>query len=498
MLTKSKETELQIFGLLTVRDSTITELSETLAITPRTLKEHVRKLNYFAEDLLHIEDLIQADFKGNYVINHAHIANKDTLYGYLKMAAYKTTTKFQIVLALILHFSINKSTLAKQLYVSRARIDTLVNQLNDDLRPWEMQIESENGLLSFVGRELSIRLYSYAVLVDAFQSLKQATTAIDYRSPFHFEFKQYSTPTMFPERFETSAVNHLQKIIDVRLSHGKYLGQPDPVKRDRLRAFFKVLIANYDTSAHIAPFLSGLDDEQRECETMTFNFFSRIIFADSIPLANKQHLVSRLLSQNDHYANIAVNCVAYLQSVNFLEDTNPQSLDRLTYFLTLHLVYFDLLQTSSFILTENKLTIPDFKCHQKSKKMYQLLHYLKVFAEENNVPYPKDPKMAEAVLSLIVDSFQTRTPVKIKIFIQTNLDMAKRALITDFLTMYFNADLLELVDVFHGADLIVTDSIGEFPDQVPVLFIKSTTSPEQWELLTDQVRKILLEKIFTQ
>lgn len=490
------ELEIKIYGLLTMRDSTTTELADTLAITPRSLKEHVRKLNDFAEDLMHVDDLITVDFKGNYGVNPEREADKDKLFGYLKMAAYETNTKFQVVLALILQTTINKNTLAKRLYISSTRVSTLVNQLNEELAPWEIQIASHGGVLAFAGRELCIRLYSYVVLADAFQALRNAKEVIDYESPFTYKLQRYTRPKGDPERFEKSALMHLQRVMNERLTHHDYLDEVGSAKQDRLRPFLEILMDNYDVSHHISQFLTEVEGEQAERERLYFNFFVRILFADAVPEENKRALVTKLLLHDDYYAKIAMRCVLYLQEVGFLEKGTDESFDQLTYFLALHFVYFDILGGSSFLLNKNRLVIPDYEAdaQEGSAAKDELWHYLQAFITERQIDFPYDEQMAEAVLTLVVSSVQTREAVSMRIFIQTNFEMAKKALIVEFLTMHFHPEALEFVDEYSSADLIVTDNIGEFPDEIPVLFFKSLTSREQWTVLTNMVQDILIKK----
>lgn len=360
MLAKSLELELKIYGLLTVWDSTTEELATTLHVTPRALKENVRKLNDFAENLLHIKDLVAVDFKGNYAVNPEHLADKDRLFGYLKEAAYETTPKFQVVLALITNPSIQKNTIAKRLYISTTRVTSIVNQLNTELAPWEIEIVSDNGSLSFGGRELCIRMYSYIILADAFQSLRDSKDIIDYDSPFHYDMKRYTLPKDNAERFKKSALVHLQNVMDIRLSSGHTLDEVEPEKYERLRHFFGVLRDNYDVSRHINPFLKGLTAEKKEQEQLYFNFFVRILFSDGVPENDRRHLMTKLYLSDDLYGKIAMKCVLYLQKVGFLETGTDESFDHLTYFLVMYFVYFDILRTSSFILDDTRFVLPDY------------------------------------------------------------------------------------------------------------------------------------------
>lgn len=119
---------------------------------------------------------------------------------------------------------------------------------------------------------------------------------------------------------------------------------------------------------------------------------------------------------------------------------------------------------------------------------------MKAFLKEQNFDFPYDEMMVKSVLNLVVSAIHTREAVSLRIFIQTNFEMAKRTLIVDFLTMHFWPDALEFVDEYSTADLIVTDNIGEFPETIPVLFMKSMTSREQWTILADEVQDLLIKK----
>ena len=495
MLTKSKENELNIFDLLTIRDSDITELTETLELTPRTLKEHVRKLNEFAKDFLGVDELVLNDFKGNYSINPEYLDQKDTFYGYLKMAAYKTSTSFQIVLALILNDSIKKNTLAKRMYISQARVTSLVNQLNEELQQWDFQIGSNNGELSFIGREISIRLYSYVILTDAYAGLKHSNEMIDFRSPFHYDIKTFSQATTFPDRFATSTIVHLQKVISVRLAHHHVLPEPEPDTKERVSTFFSILEKNYDISRHINSFLTDLSPEEIEIEKMTFNYFSRLLFSDFVPVDKNKSLITKLLDANAYYATTAKSCICYLNEVGFLNQDRPEIVEQLIYFLTIYLVYFDLLGSASSVMEDNRLNIPDYNRNMDDIVHKELTCHLRNFADENKISFFVSEREENIIIKLLTTAVLTIAPVSLNIYIQTDYETAKRALIIEFLRIYYNPQTINLIDTYRDADLIVTDNIGEFPDGIPVLFFKSTTSREQWNILTDEVRRLLFEKM---
>lgn len=497
MLTTARITELELYGLLTIHASTTAELTNTLEVPPRTLKEHVKRINDFALDYLRIDqNLILVDFKGNYAVNPLYYDDKDIIYGYLKLAAYKTSPKFQILLALILNVEINKHTLTRRLYITQSRVTTLVGQLNEDMAKWNIEITSEQGLLRFSGNELNIRLYSYAILNDAFQSLRHADKALDYTSPFHYEIEHFSDPCAFPERFETSSVVHLQKIIKNRLAFRQFLDPIQNLDKPELVKFFEELEKTYDTSSHIEKLLcKELSDEHRQAEKLYFNFFSRIIFPDSVPQPDKMLLVTELQAANDHYVLLATKCLDFLQAEKFLDENIDFTKRWLIYFLTLYLVYYDVMGNMSGIITETRLNIPDYTEQGKSQVMEQLTVLLTRFFAENGVVFPQNVDAIYNLTFLITSSIKARKPAPLKVFIQTNNETAKRLLINDYLTSIFNATALDFVDGYRGADLIITDNIGEFSDAIPVLYFKSTTSREQWRFLTDTIEDMLVKRM---
>ncbi|WP_165005607.1 MULTISPECIES: helix-turn-helix domain-containing protein [unclassified Enterococcus] len=181
MLIDAKKKELLVLYAITQKnDCSLQKLSDELAIPKRTIKELIRKLNLSITHLFGIESFIYSTPKGEIKLNDLYHENRRMIFCQLKLHYLKESNRFNYLLLLIdsPHAGVSKDYLAKQLYLSTSYLEKLTQQINKILKKYQLQITSSQNRYFLEGNELSIRIYLYLFLTDAFQGLEWPFTTI--------------------------------------------------------------------------------------------------------------------------------------------------------------------------------------------------------------------------------------------------------------------------------------------------------------------------------
>lgn len=171
MISTAKKRELNVLFYLSQNDcSSLVSLSQNFNISQRLVKESIINITANRSYHLGVNKFIYSDYNGKIFIPR----KKEAIHYFcrLKLIYLNESIKFQLLVLLSTHHNLSRNKILSALFISDSYLTKVIRNLNNSLKKYGFSISTKNRNISFIGNEVSIRLFIYLFLSDTHKNMK--------------------------------------------------------------------------------------------------------------------------------------------------------------------------------------------------------------------------------------------------------------------------------------------------------------------------------------
>ncbi|WP_177183994.1 helix-turn-helix domain-containing protein [Enterococcus malodoratus] len=473
-----------LFYIIRKEQTSLAELSERLEIPKRTVKEDLKRINELMEDEFLLTNFLVSSRHGVISIHPEYQQDAVKNAYALKLSLLKSQVIFNFCVLLITKVTISKDDLLNTLFISEAYLAKLTVQLSGFLKRYKIKILIDYDHYSLTGNELELRLFSYILLQDSYQSLEwpyKDVTKAQIRENIPEEIIKFFHTISNTKR---NSLYLLHQLLRSRYEHQRFLNlKSDPA----IEEVIELMVSHYDGAYVLhAGGYGEIPEAYYRQELLYFNFVQHIFTSDSIPYREKVEL-GRLYSQSDTYfcrfSNELFQAFLSVSKYPISEDSAHLYRYYLVSFNTLFALLGDRFET--FL----DLYIPRSAFHLDTTNDYisSIRQKMKSLID--------DPRQAAYASSLLYALSTSEKQTKIKLYLQMNKDFIATYVIKNRLKALFNSENIFVTDDYSAADIVVTDSLEESTtEDILIFYFDSLNNDEAWEHLLNLIRKLYMKK----
>ncbi|GEK36140.1 helix-turn-helix domain-containing protein [Enterococcus thailandicus] len=464
--------------ILTNKSTTLTLLSEEIAIPKLTIKGDILKLNnYFVEHTKNENDLIISNNQGIISINPMFSDNIITYFYQLKLALSNNSTLFRLCVLLLTNYSISKQQILDHLFISEAYLLKLCSQLNGYLSQFDLSVNSTNQIYSLKGNEICLRMFSYTILQDNFQGMEWP---FDSTTPI----VNFDNSNSAISLTKNHALYLFSEIVQQRFLNDNFLViDPD----DSLYDLLKLLQESYDVTKlfNKSPF-ENLSENVADSEKLYLNFFARIFLSDLISSEAKINL-GRKFQEFDHPACRLANEIYSKFSNVFLEPISANENGIYLYYLTIFNILYSMIGDKYVLFLELMIPVPHLNINKTDDYMNRIKKEIAELFED------KALENYIAALLYTVSSFKKSTTLKL--YIQMSKVFTAVYVIEKRIQTIFNTNNIVFTNNFSEADIVITDSFEKKSTDQILFYLDSINNSNRWIDLISLIQQKFIEKI---
>ncbi|MGM0166490.1 hypothetical protein IGI39_001450 [Enterococcus sp. AZ135] len=473
-----------LFYIVKRTHTSLNEISTTLSVSKRTVKENLIKINRAFADFRSMNDFIISSSSGVICVNskYRHCA-VEYAYG-LKLDLLKTNAQFNYCVQLVTHSKIDKEDLIKLLYISEHYLVKLTQQLNVFFKSYNICIVNTRGVYSLKGNELSIRIFSYIFLQDSFQELEWPFCEISIQ-----EIKEKIPNEILESSYKRSktkkrALYILYAVLQTRISNQSFLRMP---ASKNLMVFFRLICQHYDVALiFYEDSFSSLNLETRRSEILYFNFLSRIFIPYIFSREQKKELGQLFLQSNHPYCQLAKE-IFYQVSFLLTDNKSKESIYQYIYYITIFNTWFFLTEGNYPVFLE--LYMPQLDIYLPDNNEY--FNSIKRIVSKTIDKSDQIELLSRLLYTL---SISEKEP-ELKIYLQIIKDFSADYFIKNRLSSLYNEHNIYITDDYSAADIIITDSFEKSATNKEIFYLDSIGNEECWHELTELIQQKYIEKL---
>ena len=473
-----------LFYIIRKESTSLAELSQQLNIPKRTVKEDLKNINELMQDEFLLDNFLLSSRQGVITIHPDYQQDAVKNAYSLKLSLLKSQMIFNLCVLLITNATISKDELLDTLFISDAYLTKLTVQLKQFLKRYRIEIDNTNDHYSLKGNELDVRLFSYILLQDSFQSLEWPFTTVTKE-----QIKQ-----MVPE--EILKVSHtisptkrhslylLYQLLRSRYDHQRFLDFELP---PAIEEVLELMVTQYDGACVLhASSYEDIPAVHYRQEQLFFNFIQHIFTPDSIPYQVKIDL-GRLYSLSNtgfcRFSNEIYDAFMTISKFPIPEESAH-----------LYRYYLVLLKTL-YALVEDRfenfldLYIPKSVFHLGTENDY-IAAIRQTMSERID-----DPRQAAYISSLLYSLSTSEKQTQVTLYLQMNKNFMAIHALKSRLGAIFNSENIYITEDYSKADIVVTDSLEKSTTEDKLIFyFDSLNNDDAWEHLLMLIRKRYMKK----
>lgn len=498
ILSESRQNELLVLYAIIQKKQTLHSLSTQLAIPSRTIKSYLQKLNIEIEELVDLSNFIHANSKGEYTINPLFSEKKLVVYHQLKLHYLKKSPYFNLIVLLTTNYQLSVTELADELFVTSSYLSRIIKSLNEKLSVFDFQIIKEESYVRLTGNELSIRIFSFLLLGDAFQSLEWPFKQFTKDELRHELPKDILNESAKRSDTKKNLLYFLFAVLTIRIQHQAFPKKPTPEEL----AILELIQKNHDIARLFSSHsFNDLPFKDNKNEILYFNFFTRIFLSDII-LHEKKIALGKVFSKKEEdataFAFQLTNALKQHFKGNFTEETTFLFI----YYFTLLYVFFQLMGAKIPYFLELHFPKPVYNLSVNDSKMIEIKkfydHFSKKVLHNQHYELLKHTLLRDYFCSLIYTLLQIVKTPRIFIYLQITKDFTGKFFITEQLSTIFNAETVVITEDVRKAHLIISDTLELSTNCKSIFFLSSLKNQHQWYELIQIIQQLLLEELFVE
>lgn len=472
-----------LFYIINKNNTTTAEISKSLNLSKRSVKETLSTINKHFQTYRNIEHFITLETSGAIKIHSCLKENAISEAYNLKLALLKTTIIFNYTVLLLTRSSINKEDIIDELNISTSYLNKLTKQLNTFFFTFRFTITKNNGIYAIEGNEMNIRLFSYIFLQDSFQDLEWPFHNITIESIQRKIPKEILVNTHKRSNTKNSSSYILYAVLQTRIKKKNYITSPKSILMKKL---FSMVQDNLDVALFFHQDTFGkIDEETKKIEINYFNFLSRIFISDIVPINKKIKLGKYFFEAEHPYCQRSRDILR--STANLVNNgTSIESLFLFTYHITLFNAFY--LLVDDVLPAYTSLFIPSLSFFSNINDQYMITIKNKIRPFANNDVY------SSLLSSLLYTLYTCEIKSNVKIYLQMSKDFTARFYIEKKLGSFFNTDQIEITDDYSLSDIIVTDTLERNTVSKHIFYLDSVSNNSNWEELLYLIQRVYLDK----
>ncbi|WP_314576399.1 helix-turn-helix domain-containing protein [Enterococcus gilvus] len=473
-----------LFYVVRRKHTSLSEIAQTLDISKRTVKEDVIKINMAFSENFSVEDFFISNSSGVITVNSVYRFCALEYAYRIKLKLLQTNVLFNVCVQLTTHSQIDKEELLNKLYVSEHYLAKINQQLNDYFKVYNISIANTGGIYSLKGDELSVRLFSYIFLQDAFQEIEwpfDDLNMTDIKNKVPFEILDSTE-----KKLETKkrALYILYGILETRISAQNFIKPPFS---QVLVDFFELIRQSFDVDIifHRESF-GFLNTEDKKVEILYFNFLSRIFIPYIFSRKQKVEL-GEIFFNSDHPYCLLSKKIYFQLSYLFNGKTSNENKALSMYYITIFNAWYFLVGDDYLHLLD--LYLPQINFHVPySNKYYKLIN--KAVSK-----IVKKGAHTEFISNMIYWFYISERKSTLEIYLQLIKDFSAEYYLKNRLSFLYNENTIAITDDYSTADIIITDTFESSTTDKEIFYLDSIEDEEGWSELTELIQKKYLEKL---
>ncbi|MGK0550618.1 helix-turn-helix domain-containing protein [Enterococcus faecalis] len=473
-----------LFSIVKKKETSLKELANSLDISKRVVKDNLNKINHAFAEIFSMSDFIVSNQAGVICIN-LNYKQHAVEYAYqLKLNLLQKNLLFNYCVQLVTHSKISKEELLKTLYISDQYLAKLTQQLNDFFKEYNLTIVASHGTYQLQGEELTIRIFSYIFLQDAFQELEWPFSHVDQASIEKNVNIEELPPSPQPFKPYKRALLILYAILQLRISNHQLLTKPPT---HELLAFLELIRSYSDmTLVFNQEVFKNLSPEEQTLEQLYFNFLARIFLPFIVSQKQKKEL-GQLFFQSAHPYCITAKKILQQAAPLLMQWQSKDTLFFYLYYLTIFEAWYSLVGNN--YTKYLKLYLPEPSFHKPVNNAY----FDAIQTSVANIIKPMDHIVFISCL-LYTLTVSEKKPC-LTIYLQIIKDFSADYFIKNRLSALYNQQAICIIDDEAAADLIVTDTYEKALSNKTIFYLDSIENEESWYELTELIQQMYREKL---
>jgi Transcriptional antiterminator len=471
-----------LFFFLKKTETSIKEISEILAISQRTAKEDIIKLNLAFHDHLNLPQFILSQTSGVITINPTYKEHAVNDAYKLKLILLKQSASFNFLILLTTQGTVDKSVVLEKLFITEAYLQKITQQLNKYLKKYQLQITQQRGSYTLTGDEQIIRVFSYILIHDSYQSLEWPFTSLSIA-----EIRENASPELvkYAHTFSQSKKRQLSilyAIFVTRCQSGHFSSLPTD---ENITQIMQILKRNFDTSALVQlDHIQALSNERKENEILFFNLFSRLFLSDAIDKSQKIKVAKCFYTADQEYCHIAKQIFTRVLSDYVIDE---ESTYFYVYFLVLVHTWYQYMGDTFVAFIDLFLPSSKFLVQKEAPEIETITRKIDpLLKNKNEALY-----MAQVISSLLLSNVSP----KLKIYLQLTKNYTAIFLVKKRLAALFNEQNIVFIQDFSKADFIITDTFEHPNEQKTFFYLDSIRNPVRWTELSNAIQQTYMAKL---
>ena len=483
MLAKHLRRRLELlFFFLKKQETSIKEISSVLNISQRTVKEDIIKLNIAFKDHLNLPHFIHSQTSGNIQINPDYKESAVNHAYKLKLLLLKQVSSFNLLILLATQVSISKSEILQQLFITEAYLQKLTQQLNLYLQTYRIQIVQNKGHYALEGDEQLIRVFSYILIHDSYQSLewpfKKITLDSIQAEISPMLFKLFPTFSQSKKR----QLSILYAIFMVRCQANQFSSLP---KDPNITKIMQLLKENYDASALVQMEKIQVPSEAiKQNEQLFFNLFARLFLSDTITKEQKIVVATRFYHENHPFCQTARSIFDYVVGEQTLSEETKYLY---VYFIVLVHTWYQYMGDTFTAFIDLFLPSSQFLVQQSAPDIEKLTGIIG--------PLLNNPKETLYMSQLIYSLLLSNASPKLNIYLQLTKNYTAIFLVKNRLSALFNEQNIVITQNYAEADFIITDTFEPSNEQKTFFYLDAIRNTDRWNELTAAIQQKYMAKL---
>lgn len=472
------------FSIINKQSTSLTELSTELEIPKRTIKEDMIKLNKLFEELFGKDDFIVSSKQGTISINEAYRHDSIQYFYELKLALLKNSTMFNYCVLLATNSSLTRDQLLDSLFISEVYLSKLTKKLNLFLKKFDILIHTVNQEYILLGDELSIRLFSYLFLQDAFQNLEwpfKNATIQELQATVPEEILKNSH-----KRSETQkAALYIQyEILRTRILNNRFLSQ---TCTEQVKDLLILIKENQDVGLifHENSFGDIPEDRLTE-EILYFNFFARIFIPGIIQNHNRAQLGKKFSATNHPICQLSNAILDHFLAASELS-LSLEKRYMYTYYITLFNILYFLVDKKFETFLGLFIPKPVYHTQLELPSINKIRSDIGALIDDEN--------QASYLSSLLYSLSYSEITPQLTIYLQITKNFTAFYSINNRLAALYNEKNISITENYSEADIILTDMLEQGEDSKTVFYLDAVNNEEGWKNLLILIQEKYLEKI---
>lgn len=470
-----------------------------LGITPKTILRYIQELNDEIDHLMGFDCFIYKAAPQTYQINPVFLNEACTVFNNIKYCYFKESIPFQVCLQLSLEGHLSIHELCENLTVSKSYAYKVIRNLNKTLSKFDIAIVQGTGKkLMFEGSEVNIRLYIYNFFISCVPN-SIWLFPVDKET-----IREHVDKIVDNRKLSEYSLNNLLilcGILHCRLSNGFFL---DDQEFEGLSGHFALFrLEAFDCTDCFSTYCSN--PSKITIEELAFSFFVQILLNDIVS-AKEIYLVAERI--------IAENSTIYQFIKQFIDNYSADLKINLTQLQYQQIVYyyylfftFSISATRVHLLDIWNLNTLDFEQLPYVNEPVQLLeenHQKQREIEEIYTKLINHSRFAE-IRELLLDNSNIRYFISLTYIQLSMLDTTQVSIYLHFIKNYitkkflkekllliYQSELLNFVDDYENADLVVTDNPEYLKGADRIVLVNNVFDPVQFLHIMNAINKEIL------